>query len=340
MKEDNCLISIIIPFYNARQFVSTCVESLKGQTYPNFEAVFIDDGSTDGTAACIAGYQDERFMILHQEKAGVSAARNLGLHYARGKYIAFMDIDDELEPDFLLSQLQAAEANHADLVLCDYKKIYSAGREEESMLPWVNRMLTEWEISHELISWSIGRKEGSIMGAVWRCLIRRSFWEGNKVLFNVEVSIAEDLLFLLALYNRANRIYINSECLYRYYMRQNSAVNSFRTESLKRNLLFHKIFVDTLKKEGLCEANISQYQSNKASMYTSELSNFARNPHLMRSRMGLKELRAELLKEPFDWRYCDISKGRAISLWMLERRMYSMLLILYRIKEWRRLRKK
>ena len=340
MTEENCLISIIIPFYNGCRFVSTCVESLKRQSYSNFEAVFIDDGSTDGTAACIAGYQDERFVVLHQEKTGVSAARNLGLHHATGKYLAFMDIDDEIEPDFLLSQLWAAEANHADMVLCDYKKIYPDGREEAFVLPWKNRMLTEREISRDLISWSIWRKDGSIMGAVWRCLIRRSFWERNKVFFNLEVSISEDLLFLLILYNRANRIYINSECMYRYYMHQDSAVNSFRPESLKRNLLFHQIFVATLKEEGLYEANISQYQSNKASMYTSELSNFARSPQLLKSRSGVKELREELLQEPFDWRNCDISVGRKVSLWMLEHRMYSLLLILYRIKEWRRLRKK
>ena len=339
MMPDRGLISIIIPFYNGCSFVDSCVASLMKQTYPHFEAIFIDDGSTDDTAKQIMQYNDKRFVLLHQEKRGVSAARNVGLNHATGKYIAFMDIDDELEQDFLLSQVTAADMHNADVVLSNYVKVFPDGREERPKLPWDNHLLTKEEVLDRLIPESIWKKDGAIMGAIWRCMMSRTFWDKNKIYFNENVTIAEDLLFLLALYNRSERIYINSEFLYRYLVRQSSTVNSFRLGSLEKNLQFHGIFVNTLKTEGMYEKNISRYQSNKAAMYTAELSNYSRNPQLFQSRVLVRKLREELVKEPFDWRDCDLSKGRLLSLWMLEHKMYSLLLILYRVKEWGRLRK-
>lgn len=93
---NNVNISIIIPFYNAEKYIDRCVKSLQKQTYENFEAIFIDDGSTDNSLGLVKKYKDCRFRVFHQENKGVSAARNLGLSKVTGKYIAFMDVDDEL----------------------------------------------------------------------------------------------------------------------------------------------------------------------------------------------------------------------------------------------------
>lgn len=99
----NPLISVVIPVYNAEQFLPACLDSVLHQDYPSFEILVIDDGSTDGSAALIDRYaaREPRIVALHQRNAGVSAARNRGLTEARGEYIAFVDADDRVTPTYL-----------------------------------------------------------------------------------------------------------------------------------------------------------------------------------------------------------------------------------------------
>lgn len=94
------LVSVIIPLYNKRPFVRRAVESVRKQTFTNWELIIVDDGSTDGSCSEIPG-DDSRIRLIHQENKGPGAARNTGLARARGKYVAFLDADDEWLPFFL-----------------------------------------------------------------------------------------------------------------------------------------------------------------------------------------------------------------------------------------------
>lgn len=89
------MFSIVIPAYNAANFISTSIDSVLNQTYTNFELIIVDDGSTDMTKSIIDQYDDERIRYMFQDNAGVSAARNKGILESRGKYICFLDSDDE-----------------------------------------------------------------------------------------------------------------------------------------------------------------------------------------------------------------------------------------------------
>lgn len=96
-------ISVILPCYNAERYLNACFESLFAQSMRDFEVIFIDDGSLDGSLAIArrcAG-RDDRIRVFAQENQGVSAARNLGLSHARGEWITFVDGDDILRPDAL-----------------------------------------------------------------------------------------------------------------------------------------------------------------------------------------------------------------------------------------------
>lgn len=88
------MISIIIPAYNAEQTILRCVQSVLVQTYENWELIFVDDGSKDGTLSLCRSFTDERIKVLHKENGGVSSARNMGLDAASGEYITFIDSDD------------------------------------------------------------------------------------------------------------------------------------------------------------------------------------------------------------------------------------------------------
>ncbi|PYX11479.1 MAG: hypothetical protein DMG84_23855 [Acidobacteria bacterium] len=93
------LVSVIIPCYNQAHFLHEAIESVLAQSYPNFEIIMVNDGSTDSTADVVRRYSPVRYV--YQENAGLSSARNTGLKKSRGEYVVFLDADDRLLPEAL-----------------------------------------------------------------------------------------------------------------------------------------------------------------------------------------------------------------------------------------------
>ncbi|WP_425102312.1 glycosyltransferase [Tropicibacter sp. S64] len=120
------LITVIVPVYNVEGHVAACLASLGAQTLADFEVLVVDDGSTDQSAArareAIGG--DPRFQLIHQDNRGLSGARNTGLDAARGRFIAFVDSDDRVTPDYLGQLWQALETSGADWVACAVRSCF------------------------------------------------------------------------------------------------------------------------------------------------------------------------------------------------------------------------
>ena len=113
------LVSVVITAYQAARWLPATLASVMAQTYPHWEVVLIDDGSTDDTVDRIADFRS-RIRYFHQPNAGMAAARNAGLAFANGVYVALLDADDLWEPDKLATQVRVAEANPASgLIVCD-----------------------------------------------------------------------------------------------------------------------------------------------------------------------------------------------------------------------------
>lgn len=122
-------ISVIVPVYNVETHVFDAITSLRGQSWQDFEAIVVDDGSTDDSPARLRAAidGDPRFQVIRQENRGLSAARNVGLDRARGEFIAFLDSDDRLAPDFLACLHRGLGQSGADWAVCAIRFTYPDG---------------------------------------------------------------------------------------------------------------------------------------------------------------------------------------------------------------------
>ncbi len=141
-------VSVIIPLYNKATSVLAAVDSVLRQSHPDFELIVVDDGSTDSSASVIAGIDDGRMRLVAQANAGPGAARNRGLGEALGKYVTFLDADDEWEPEFLQLAVAALERHPQCAAWISGRAV---GAERKSQGPRNRRMgLTEgvWRLPH------------------------------------------------------------------------------------------------------------------------------------------------------------------------------------------------
>jgi FkbM family methyltransferase len=118
--KDNPLVSVIMPAYNAAEYIAEAIESVLIQNYRNFELIIVDDGSTDNTKDIITGFKDDKIKYFYKQNAGPSSARNLAIKRSKGQYIMPLDSDDMMTPDFIARHLQEFEKHpEADLVYSD-----------------------------------------------------------------------------------------------------------------------------------------------------------------------------------------------------------------------------
>jgi glycosyltransferase involved in cell wall biosynthesis len=118
------LVSVVIPCYNQAHFLGEAIESVLKQTYPHYEIVVVDDGSTDNTSELASHY--ERVHLIRQDNQGLSAARNTGIRHSEGEYLVFLDADDRLLPEALKAGLECFSAHPESALVAGYSKLIKA----------------------------------------------------------------------------------------------------------------------------------------------------------------------------------------------------------------------
>lgn len=122
------MISVVIPLYNKEKQIAETLHSVLQQTFQDFEIVVVNDGSTDGSVSAAKSVQDERIRFIHQDNAGVSAARNRGIEEARYELIAFLDADDCWKPDYLKTQYELSKKYpECSVFACNYEFVHADG---------------------------------------------------------------------------------------------------------------------------------------------------------------------------------------------------------------------
>lgn len=216
-------VSIIIPCYNAGRYLGECLESILAQDEPDFEAIIIDDGSLDNTLHVAQEYaeQDERIRVYHQENRGVSAARNLGLSFAHGDWVTFVDGDDLVSADMLSVMLSAADEN-TDMVVCAHETF---GEAQELFWPQTRWYEREGEKRREAAVLRLIEGD-SILNIMCNKLHRRERIEREGLRLTEGVAIAEDALFNLEAVLCGKGITYVNKVTYRYRIHSQSATQT------------------------------------------------------------------------------------------------------------------
>ena len=212
-------VSVIIPVYNVEAFVGASLDSLKRQTYGDFEAVCINDGSTDGSLEVLETYAatDSRIRIVSIPNGGLGHARNTGLDVAQGEIVCFLDSDDEFSDDALEKIVAGIELHDADIVTFGGKTI-----PEDAITPWLSDVLSPRTCYYPEFSLDVLFKEKS--RPLVRTALTRSFVKEHNIRFVESLRIGEDQVFDFAIYPRANRIQFIADKLYLYRINRDASL--------------------------------------------------------------------------------------------------------------------
>ena len=214
------MISIIVPVYNSKRYLPRCIESICGQTYRALEIILVNDGSTDGSGQLCETYaqKDPRILVVHQENGGAVRARKEGLMRASGKYIAFADSDDWLEPHMLEMLHGTLTGQDVEIAMCGrYEETGHCARavrqgiapgryDKEAMLRQVyphmivNRRFFEW----------------GLFPGLWDKLFKRECLEKFLLAVDERLTMGDDAACVYPALLEAESIYIRKECLYHY----------------------------------------------------------------------------------------------------------------------------
>lgn len=233
MEKEDCLLSIIIPVYQAQNYLRECLDSVLNQNFADFELILVNDGSTDSSGEICEEYaqKDSRIKLIHKENGGQAAARNDGIKLAKGKYIGFVDNDDQIEIDmfdFLLKY--ASEYSDADIISCSYSKRYSNGKIVSSK---------ELNNSIYLFDNKTGVKEilsrEKLDIYVWTKIYKKNYLDINNIKFEND-KIDEDILFNFQAYKNTSLSVFISSSKYIYSCREDSTSMRYGIDNLDKYL--------------------------------------------------------------------------------------------------------
>lgn len=229
------IISIIIPVYNAEKYISSTIESVESQikNSKEYEIIIVNDGSIDKSKAIIEqtinNNNYENIKIININNQGVSNARNCGIMNATGKYILFLDADDELINNSLEDLRDICKLNY-DLILFNYE-YYMNNKIKKNRIIFQDSS-SEIEIKklqNEVIN-------GSNLNSVWQFCISRKYLEKNNIHFDKNIRVGEDLLFNLELFSHKPKLYYLNDILYRYKFNAGSVMNNNSIARIEKRL--------------------------------------------------------------------------------------------------------
>jgi glycosyltransferase involved in cell wall biosynthesis len=232
------MVSILIPVYDVKQYLSECIESVVNQTYADLQVVLFDDGSTDGSWDVCKTYaeKDGRVEAYHKENSGVADTRNCLLEKVKGEYVLFVDSDDWIEPDMVENLLNISRRYDADIVNCKNVINDELCDKSEKSINILNQQ--------EAIALFLEHRE--LRGSLCNKLVKTSSFHNVK--FHCGISLGEDALFCWEILQYAKCDVMTKQEYYHYRMVDNSITHSsFGPKNFSSYIVWSRICDDTDK---------------------------------------------------------------------------------------------
>lgn len=228
------MISIIVPVYQGEQYIKKCINCIQRQMYSNLEIIVVNDGSTDDTSNILDSIaeKDDRIVIVNQNNQGVSAARNMGLRMATGKYVMFVDSDDEIDEQMCKKMIEAAVKSESDVVIGGFIQV---GKHTNlSIIHDIDGVF----IVDEFMKLFEKMNNTYIYQSVCGKLYKKEILSECK--FDSKMRLGEDLMFNYQVYKYAKKWCVISYAGYRYVLNEHSATHKFNDMDFEHQKLIRK----------------------------------------------------------------------------------------------------
>lgn len=241
--KDKDLISIIIPVYKVEKYLDKCLNSVVNQTYKNIEIILVDDGSPDNCPTICDEWakKDDRIRVIHKENGGLSSARNAGIDVAKGEYLAFIDSDDSVEPEYVEELYTTLIENNVDLSICGISFIKEDGsihKEIQAIEPTL--FLNDDKYNLLLL-------HNTMVVVAWNKLYSKKIFESLRYPLG---KIQEDEFVILDILKNAEKgVAINNKKLYNYLYRENSIMTSKSPKGIFHPVEAYKIRYEQIDKK-------------------------------------------------------------------------------------------
>ncbi len=210
-------LSVIVPIYNTEKYLKKCIDSILAQSFPDFELILINDGSTDNSGTICDNYakRDSRIIVIQQVNKGLSYSRNLGKKIAKGEYLSFIDSDDYIHPKMFIDMINNLKDHNADISICNFKVI---GVKQPVKIFYIETFGINAYSSKDYLILSQCRNP-----VVWNKIYKSSLWKNVDFPIN---HINEDEFVTYKVLYSANRIVVTDNRYYYYRKRKNSIMDS------------------------------------------------------------------------------------------------------------------
>lgn len=281
-------VSVIVPIYNVEQYLNRCIDSLVNQTLQDIQIILVNDGSTDGSGKIAKKYANaypEKILYLEKENGGLSDARNCGMLYAEGEYVAFLDSDDYIEKNAYEEMYNKAKEDDSDYVECDFIWEYPNEKKEDTQYKYNNK--------HEMLAF--------VRVVAWNKLIKRNIIEKHKIEFPKGLRY-EDIEFTYKLIPYINKFSYINQTFVHYTQRDNSIANIQNERTAEIFTVLDNV-INYYKQNGLYDEYKEELEYNYARyLLCSSLKRICKIPETEK-REKLIKLTWEKLNEKFpNWK--------------------------------------
>ena len=324
------LVSVIIPVYNTKfKSMRMCLNSLLNQTYKNFEAIIVDDGSTNKIKDVIDEFivNNSNFKYFYKENSGVSNTRNYGIARSTGDYICFMDSDDEFDSHAIEKLVSLIESNNYDFVKTNFYFSSYNKKQEKLASSIFTGEVNNPDIKNKCLLSII---DGKMPTFIWTLILKRSFIL-NTNLFNESISFMEDKVFYYEIFSKSNNYLIDDTPTYYYYYDDfKNKDNSYWNKYLKNvNLVFDSIL--NIDKNN--NANINYINNNAFLQINFVIYNLYKNDSKVNIKYKFNECNKQFISKIKVFKTNNVYSK--ICIFLINKKLFKLLKLMYKIKKWR-----